>query len=54
MMYDVVTFGEAMLRNAVQEFLAHFHAERNHQGLGNRIPVPGEEVGRAAGEIQCR
>jgi hypothetical protein len=34
--------------------LAHYHAERNHQGLDNRIPMPGEEVGCASGEIECR
>ena len=45
---------EGMLRKAVAEFLAHYHAERNHQGLGNRIPMPGEEVGRPSGEIECR
>jgi 2-polyprenyl-6-methoxyphenol hydroxylase-like FAD-dependent oxidoreductase len=25
------------LRRAVREFIVHYHAERNHQGLGNRI-----------------
>lgn len=50
----MISFGEASLRNAVREFLAHYHGERNHQGMGNRILVPGEEVGRTAGEIQCR
>jgi putative transposase len=34
--------------------LEHYHRERNHQGKNNRILVPCEEVGRAAGEIQCR
>ena len=31
-----------------------YHQERNHQGLGNTIIIPGEEVGRAGGEIDCR
>jgi hypothetical protein len=26
-----------MLRRAIQEFVVHFHTERNHQGLGNRL-----------------
>ena len=30
------------------------HEERNHQGLGNRLIAPGDEVGRAVGEIDCR
>ena len=31
-----------------------YHGERNHPGVGNRILVPGDEVGRVCGEIQCR
>jgi len=50
----MIFFGETSLRNAIREFIVHFHTERNHQGLDNRIPMPGEEVGRATGEIQCR
>jgi transposase InsO family protein len=50
----MIFFGEASLRTAVREFLAHYHEERNHQGLANRVVVPGEEVGRTFGEIQCR
>jgi len=50
----MIFFGEAALWNAVREFLAHYDGERNHQGMGNRIPVPSEEVGRICGEIQCR
>ena len=41
----LIFFGEASLRNAVRQFLAHYHGERNHQGMGNRILVPGDEVG---------
>src|SRR5262245_21525836 len=29
--------GEASLRRAVAEFMVHYHAERNHQGLANRL-----------------
>jgi hypothetical protein len=29
-------FGESSLRTAVQNFVAHYQSERNHQGLGNR------------------
>ena len=35
-------------------FLAHYHRERNHQGVDNRLIDPGEEVGRIAGEVECR
>jgi len=50
----MIFFGENSLRNATREFLAHYHGERNHQGLDNRIIEPGEEVGRRTGEIECR
>jgi putative transposase len=49
----LILFGEESLRNAVGEFLIHYHAERNHQALSNRLIDPGEEVGRATGEIAC-
>ena len=40
----MIFFGEDSLRTAVHEFLAHYHEERNHQGLGNQLltPVPVE------------
>jgi transposase InsO family protein len=50
----MIFFGEASLRNAVREFLAHYHAERNQQGLENRLIEPGPEVGQTAGTIGCR
>jgi transposase InsO family protein len=49
----MIFFGEASLRNAVREFLFHYHGERNHQGMGNRILVPGDEVGRTFGNVEC-
>src|SRR4029077_15238183 len=36
----IIFFGEDSLRNAVREYLAHYHAERNHQGLGNELIEP--------------
>ena len=50
----MVFFGEAMLQRAVRLFLEHYHHERNHQGLDNRILEPGEEVSRSTGDIECR
>jgi transposase InsO family protein len=50
----MIFFGEASLRNAVQEFLTHYHAERNHQGLDNRLIEPGPKVGQTTGTIECR
>jgi putative transposase len=50
----MILFGENMLRNAVGQYLTHYHMERNHQSLDNRIIEPGVEVGRPEGDIQCR
>lgn len=47
-------FGAGPLRNAVTEFLAHFHGERSHQSLGNRLIEPGAVVGVVAGKVECR
>ena len=33
----MILFGEDSLRNAVREFVEHYHLERNHQGLENRL-----------------
>jgi len=33
----IVPLGEWHLRRAVREFVAHYHAERNHQGIGNAL-----------------
>jgi len=50
----ILSFGERSPQVAVAEFLSHFHAERNHQGLGNPLIEPGEEVGRTAPGVACR
>jgi len=36
----MVFFGEKSLRKAVNEYVKHYHHERNHQGLDNLIPFP--------------
>ena len=36
----LILFGENSLRTAAREFVAHYHTERNHQGLGNRLIDP--------------
>ena len=50
----MILFGERMLRKAVFHFLTHYHAERNHQGLGNQLIDPGDEVSRLEGDVECR
>ena len=36
----IIPMGEGHLRKVVDEFVGHYHAERNHQGLGSVIPFP--------------
>jgi transposase InsO family protein len=33
----VVPLGERHLRQLVRDFVEHYHAERNHQGIGNEL-----------------
>ncbi len=47
----MIFFGEALLRRAVSEFVAHYHAERAHQGLGNKRIEQHAPVGD--GEVVC-
>ena len=37
---QMIFFGKEGLRNAVREFVTHYHLERNHQGLDNRLIIP--------------
>src|SRR6266446_9747042 len=50
----MILFGEDSLRTAVHHFVAHYHTERNHQGLANRLISP--EVGHLGntGAVQRR
>jgi putative transposase len=36
---QMIFFGEDSLRNTIREFVAHYHFERNHQGLDNRLII---------------
>ena len=50
----MIIFGENMLRRVLQSYLDHYHRERNHQGLDNRLIEAEPHVGEAAGPIECR
>ena len=50
----MIFFGENSLRRAIKAYLEHYHAERNHQGLGNQLIEAGDEVGSVTGTIACR
>jgi len=50
----VILFGESSLHKGIHEFVAHYHFERNHQGLGNRLIIPDESHDGNHGAIQRR
>ena len=40
---------------ALQQYLVHYHEERNHQGKDNRILFPSQpETRRNEGAVRCR
>ena len=48
----MILIGEGSLRRVVDQFCEHYHRERNHQGLENKIIEP--EFGSAEeGEVNC-
>jgi putative transposase len=49
----LILFGERRLLRAVDEFVAHYHRERNHQGLGNELITPATAVARGT-RVRCR
>jgi len=50
----VIFFGRGSLRRAIAEYMAHFHEERNHQGLENRLIRRKPAVAAADAVIQRR
>ena len=36
----MILFSEVSLRRALRAYVIHYHSERNHQGLGNKIITP--------------
>ncbi len=53
-LHRMIFFGEGSLEHAVRQFLLHYHTERNHSGLDNKIIEPTGEVGRVEGAVNCR
>jgi len=49
----VIPLGERHLRLTVAEFVAHYHGERNHQGLGNEL-IDALEQQHACGLVRRR
>jgi putative transposase len=50
----MILFGEASLRTAIKHFVAHYHSERNHRGLTNRVILPKSGPLESTGSVQKR
>jgi len=52
----LILFGEASLRRALREYLAHYHAERNHQGKDNVLlfPTATKAINHDGGSVGCK
>ncbi len=50
----MILFGERSLRRAAQEFIAHYHFERNHQGLDNQLIFPEKWAVKPGAAVKCR
>ena len=52
----LIFFGEASLRHALRNYLAHYHGERNHQGKDNVVlfPTPTTDTYADDGPVACR
>ena len=50
----MIFVGQASLRRAVSQFVEHYHEERNHQGLGNRLIRPCSADAANDGSIRRR
>src|SRR5262245_53124009 len=51
---QMIFFGEDALRNTILEFVTHYHLERNHQGLENRLIVPPEMIDTGTAIVKKR
>jgi len=50
----MILFSETSLRKAVSEFVTHYHIERNHQGLDNRLITPTGNITQPDGIVHRR
>jgi len=51
---QILPRGERHLRRAVREYAEHYHHERNHQGLGNRLINSNLDLATRHGAVVCR
>jgi len=49
----IIPIGERHVRRVIREYVEHYHRERNHQGLDNRL-VTGMLASGTAGRVRRR
>jgi hypothetical protein len=50
----MLLLGEGSLHMMLSQYLEHYHQERNHQGLGNRLIATAPDWGRHRGPVGRR
>jgi hypothetical protein len=46
--------GERSLYYVISQYLAHYHTERHHQGLGNQLIALEPDLGSSRGQVKRR
>ena len=49
----IIPIGERHFQHVITEFVEHYHRERNHQGLDNRL-IAGTPMTDRTGRVRCR
>jgi putative transposase len=50
----MVMLGESALSYVIHQYLAHYHTERNHQGLANQLITPKPDLESQTGQVRRR
>jgi putative transposase len=53
-LHQMIVIGETSLRSVIQAYLTHYHHQRNHQGLANRLIASEPGVGCQSGLVVRR
>ena len=53
-LHQMLLLGERSLHYVLQQYLAHYHSERNHQGLGNQLITAEPGLPRHRGQVVRR
>jgi hypothetical protein len=50
----MLILGERSLYYRIQQYVVHYHTERHHQGLHNRLITPVSGLGSHSGQVKRR